>query len=167
MPEISDSFAAEFRRRLAELGIEAVLIGALAAARYRDAPRETTDIDFLARSVDGLVEEMKSQGYAVHAMVEPGSDVPYVVFIRGTEVPVDVLLAETDYQVGAIDRAIDGIITAEDVIVHKLLAWRARDRDDIASIFAGGHPIDEEYIELWADAWQVGDRWDEAKRWRA
>jgi hypothetical protein len=81
VPETSDSFAAAFRRRLAELGIDAVLIGAL-----------------------------------------------------------------------------------EDVIIHKLLAWRSRDRDDIASIFAGGTELDEGYIDGWVDAWEVRDRWEEARR---
>lgn len=164
MPETSDSFAAEFRRRLAALGIDAVLIGALAAARYRDTPRETTDVDFLARSLQGLDDAMRREGYSVRSVAEPGGGRPYVVFIRGPGTAVDVLLAETDYQVQAIDRAVDGVITAEDVIIHKLLAWRPKDLDDIAAIFAGGQPIDEEYIEGWVDAWDVRDRWETAKR---
>jgi hypothetical protein len=164
VPAISDSFAAEFRRRLAGYGIEAVLIGALAAARYRVAPRETTDVDFLARSLRGLSEAMRGEGYSVHAMTEPGENEPYVLFIRGAEVPVDVLLAETDYQRQAMDRAVDGVITAEDVVIHKLLAWRLRDRDDIASIFARGISLDEAYIDEWVDAWDIRSRWEEAKR---
>lgn len=163
MPETSDSFAADFRRRLADIGVEAVVIGAVAAARYRLTPRQTTDVDFLARSLDGLPEAMRQQGFAVHTMAEPGTEEPYVVFIRGADVSVDVLLAETEYQRLAMDRAVDGVITAEDVIVHKLLAWRSRDRDDIASIFAAGTPLDEAYIERWADAWEVRDRWEEAR----
>jgi len=162
LPEISDSFVAEFRRHLGDLGIETVLIGALAAARYRLSPRETVDVDLLARSLGGLVEAMRDEGYSVTSMAEPGGD-PYVVFIRGTAVPVDVLLAETDYQLEAMDRSIDGTLTVEDVIVHKLLAWRPRDRDDIASILAAGHRLDEGYIEQWAAAWGVSDRWETAK----
>ncbi|MDE3087181.1 MAG: hypothetical protein KGJ77_10505 [Acidobacteriota bacterium] len=84
--------------------------------------------------------------------------------MRGPGVAVDVLLAETDYQREAMARAVDGVITAEDVIVHKLLAWRTRDRDDIASIFATGTELDERYIAAWADAWDVRDRWEQAKR---
>ena len=164
MPETSDCFAADFRRRLADIGVEAVVIGAVAAARYRLTPRQTVDVDFLARSVDGLPEAMRRQGYDVHTMAEPGTDQPYVVFIRGADVAVDVLLAETDYQRTAMDRAVDGVITAEDVVIHKLLAWRPRDRDDIASIFATGRELDEAYIEDWADAWEVGDRWEQAQR---
>jgi hypothetical protein len=111
---------------------------------------------------------MREAGYSVRSMSEPGSDQPYVIFIRSPDFAVDVLLAETEYQIEAMDRAVDGVITAEDVIIHKLLAWRPRDKDDIASIFAAGHPLDEGYIERWAAAWQVTDRWNEAKRdWQA
>lgn len=78
-------------------------------------------------------------------MAEPGQS-PYIVFIRGDDLVVDVLLAETNYQREAMERAVEGIITVEDVIVHKLPAWRARDRDDVASILAD-HARDEEYIE--------------------
>jgi hypothetical protein len=163
VPEPSDSSAAEFRRRLGELGIPAVLIGALAANRYRQTPRLTTDIDFLARSLSGLAETMAREGFRVDVVSEPGAG-PYLVFLRRAGLAVDVMLAETDYQHEAMDRAVDGVITAEDVIVHKLLAWRDRDRDDIASILAVGHDLDEGYIARWAAAWDVTDRWDRAIR---
>jgi hypothetical protein len=44
---------------------------------------------------------------------------------------VDVIVAETDYQQIARARASDGHISVEDVIVHKLIAWRGRDQDGI------------------------------------
>lgn len=161
MREIEDSYV-EFRERLEALGLEPVLIGALAAARYRLAPRATTDVDFLVRRLGDLVDVMRGEGYDVHVMAEPGEE-PYVVFIRGGGVKVDVLVAETDYQREALDRAVDGVLTVEDVIVHKLLAWRPRDRDDIASILATGRPFDEAYVTRWAEAWEVTDRWEEAR----
>lgn len=153
----------EFRDRLDALGLDAVLIGALAAARYRLEPRLTTDVDFLARRLDGLVEAMEADGHDLRVMAEPGGD-PYVVFIRGRGVKVDVLLAETDYQITALDRAVDGAITAEDVIIHKLLAWRSKDIDDIRSILAAGRPLDDGYIDHWAAVWEVTDRWDDVRR---
>ena len=164
MPETSDSFAAEFRQRLAALGIDAVVIGAVAAARYRLTPRQTTDLDLLAGSLSGVADALRAQGYSVHSVSEPDTGEPYALFVRGPGVAVDVLLAETDYQREAMARAVDGVITAEDVIVHKLLAWRPRDRDDIASIFATGTALDEQYIAAWADAWDVRERWDQATR---
>lgn len=153
----------EFRERLDALGLDAVLIGALAAARYRLEPRLTTDVDFLARRLDGLVEAMTEDGYDLRVMAEPGGE-PYVVFIRGKGIKVDVLLAETEYQLAALDRAVDGAITAEDVIVHKLLAWRSKDIGDIESILIAGHPLDTDYVDHWAEVWEVTDRWDEVRR---
>jgi len=103
LPEIEDSYV-EFRERLEALGLEPVLIGALAAARYRLAPRATTDVDFLVRRLGDLVDVMRGEGYDVHVMAEPGDDEPYVVLIRGGGVKVDVLVAATDFSVAATTR---------------------------------------------------------------
>ncbi len=154
----------EFAERLEQLGLEPVLIGGLAARRYRHRDRFTTDVDFLTRELGDLPERMQDAGFSVRTMAEPGSSDPYVVFIRGNGMKVDVLKAETPFQESAIDRAIDGIITAEDVIVFKLLAGRPRDQDDVQSILAAGHELDEPYIERWAAEWEVLDRWEDAKR---
>lgn len=156
----SDRFADRFR----SLGIEAVLIGALAAIRHRATARFTTDVDFLARSLVGVAEAMTADGYETKTLTQPGESEPYAVFIRGHGVKVDVLRAETDFQVSAIERAVDGVITAEDVIVFKLVAWRPRDQDDVASILEAGEPLDAAYVERWAAEWNVLDRWAEALR---
>jgi hypothetical protein len=130
---------------------------------YRLGPRLTTDVDFLTRSLVGLAEAIEADGMEVHTMAEPGEP-PYVAFIRGDGIRVDVVAAQTDYQVEAFERARDGVLTVEDVIIHKLIAWRARDRDDIDQILAAGHVLDEAYLDRWIAAWQVEDRWREARR---
>ena len=48
MPSPSDYWT-DFRDQLAALGVEPVLIGALAAIEYRAEERATTDVDFLVR----------------------------------------------------------------------------------------------------------------------
>jgi hypothetical protein len=165
MSELDPSaYSAPFAERLRALGVRPVLIGALAALRYRATPRFTTDADYLASSVAGLAEAMTAEGFDVRALTQPGDDEPYAVFIRGHGLKVDVLRAETAFQRTALERAVDGVITAEDVIVFKLVAWRPRDQDDIASILEAGHDLDTAYIERWAAEWQVTDRWDEARR---
>jgi hypothetical protein len=78
---------------------------------------------------------------------------------------VDVIVAETDYQQIARARASDGHISVEDVIVHKLIAWRGRDQDGIRSILEAGHPLDRDYIARWAAGWEVSDRWAKAQTW--
>lgn len=162
MREPSD-YCDRFAERLRSLGLDPVLIGALAANRYRVSPRLTTDVDFLTRSLRGLAAEMEADGFEVKTFAEP-DELPYVAYIRGDGIRVDVIAAQTEYQLEAIDRARGGVLTVEDVIVHKLIAWRPRDRDDIDQILAARHVLDETYIEGWAAAWQVEDRWSEAKR---
>jgi hypothetical protein len=162
VPEPSDYWA-DFAERLDRLGIEAKLIGALAADLYRATPRSTTDADFLARSLDGLVDDLEADGYDCRVMRDVDGG-PYAIFIRGHDQRIDVLLAETEYQRLALDRAQGPAITAEDVIVHKLLAWRARDRDDIEQILRGSVTLDRDYIDEWAKRWEVTDRWAEARR---
>ena len=153
----------DFARRLERLGIEARLIGALAAQLYRAVPRSTTDVDFLARSLDGLAADVTADGYECQVMTDDeGRD--YALFIRGHGQRIDVLLAETEYQRTALDRATGPAITAEDVVVHKLLAWRARDRDDIEQILVAALDLDVGYIDHWAAVWGVEDRWVEARR---
>lgn len=56
-------------------------------------------------------------------------------------------------------RGIPPISTSEDVIVHKLIANRHRDRADIAEILRSGTPLDRSYIERWAKEWEVLERW--------
>lgn len=163
VPEPSAYFE-RFRDELARLGANPVGIGAFAALLYRAEPRETTDIDFLVTSLRGVAEAFRAQGFDVRAISDSDSDEPYVVFVRGSGVRVDALLVETDYHVEAHRRAVNGMLTVDDVIVHKLIAWRAKDRDDIESILSTRPMLDEPYIERWAAEWQVADHWAEAKR---
>jgi hypothetical protein len=77
------------------------------------------------------------------------------------------LLAETEYQQEALARATNGFLTAEDVLVHKLIAWRPRDKDDIRSILEATREIDDAYVVRWATAWGVEARWHEARSWQS
>lgn len=162
MREPSD-YSAQFVEYLQSLGFEVALIGALAAIRYRATPRETTDVDILVRELRDLPARLEADGYEVRAMTEADDSEPYLLFISGKGIRVDVMAAQTDFQRSALDRAVDGTISVEDVIVFKLLAWRPRDRADISSILSAGHHLDESYIELWSREWEVMDRWTAAQ----
>jgi hypothetical protein len=77
-------------------------------------------------------------------------------------------VVETEYHAVAHGRAVNGMLAVEDVLIHKLIAWRAKDQDDIASILPTRPNLDAEYIDRWAKEWQVGDRWaDSRQRWMA
>ena len=161
MPEPSDSVEST-ARILDRLGVRWALVGALAALKYRATPRLTTDVDVLAENVPGLAEAFSAAGYDVRVLQE-SDDPPHLMLVRGRGEKIDVLLPIVEYQFVALDRAVDHVITVEDVIVHKLIAWRSRDRSDIASILEAGHSLDMEYIDRWASEWDVADRWEQAR----
>ncbi|GAC1598315.1 MAG: hypothetical protein NVS3B21_23710 [Acidimicrobiales bacterium] len=146
-------------------GTRWALIGALAALRYRDSPRLTTDIDLLADPTEGLTAALEAAGFEAREIGDVGEP-PHMIVVRGGPVRADILLACVEYQRVALRRAKDHVLTVEDVIVHKLIAWRPRDQDDVLSILRAGHPFDESYIERWADEWEVTDRWRVALRSR-
>lgn len=152
-----DSSVDEARRLLEATGITLVLIGAHAANLYRVEVRHTIDVDFLASRLDGAADVLRSAGWLVRVVSDDGVD--YMIAARRGSAAVDLLLAETDYQRLAMQRAREGVLTAEDVIVHKLIAGRPRDLDDIASILAAPLELDHAYIAEHAQAWGVLDRW--------
>ena len=146
-----------------------MLIGALAANRYRSSPRFTRDVDLLlADSGPGLrtlESTLIDAGWSARRADARGEllRVTHPEFGAG-----DLLIAGTDYQREAIERASDEpfgdsgsapVLTAEDVIVHKLIAGRHQDLADIEAILETGRPLDEAYLERWAEYWEVLDRW--------
>jgi hypothetical protein len=147
------------------LGARWAVIGALAAMHYRATPRATADVDILAEYVDGIAEAFRSRGYHVRLFAEEGEE-PHMLAVRGKGDRIDVLFPAIDYQRVALSRARDHVITVEDVIVHKLIAWRPRDRDDVLSILELAPQIDEDYVREWARRWDVLDRWEQVRRSR-
>lgn len=151
--------ADDLRSLLAKNGIETVLIGAHAANRYRLEVRHTVDVDFLATTLDGAAAVLRSAGCVVREVTEDGST--YLISARDGSTRIDLLLAETDYQRAAMARASGGVLTVEDVIVHKLIAGRPRDIDDIRSILSTGIAVDRHYVEDNARQWDVISRWSD------
>jgi hypothetical protein len=156
-----DSSAGELRRLLRDAGVQTVLIGAHAANRYRVEVRHTLDVDFLASTLDGAADVLRAAGCEVRVVSDDG--VPYMIAARQGTTVVDLLLAETEYQRLAMRRAVKGVLTPEDVIVHKLIAGRSHDLDDITSILAAGIELDVAYIVEHADAWGVRERWQQIR----
>jgi hypothetical protein len=81
--------------------------------------------------------------------------------------PTDLLLVKTGYQAEALRRARPlpsgpRVLAPEDVIVHKLIAYRHRDRADVPEVLRSDTPLDKDYIEHWAKEWGVLGRWREA-----
>lgn len=137
---------------------EWTLVGALAANRYRATPRFTTDIDLLAAFDPELERRLTDAGYEVDVIADDGEQPHLIRCHRGAE-DVDILLPVVEYQRVALERAHDHVLTVEDVIIHKLIAWRLRDRDDIRSIREARVALDHTYLDRWIAEWDVADRW--------
>ncbi len=152
------------------LGIRWVLIGALAANRYRTSPRHTEDVDLLLADTGPGLEELEAALRAAGWIPGRASPEGDLIRARHDELGVaDLMIAGTEYQREAIRRARDepigegataAVITAEDVIIHKLIAGRSQDRADIDAILAAKVALDEDYIERWAQFWEVTDAWN-------
>lgn len=144
-------------------GVKWTLVGALAANRYRATPRFTTDVDTMAEFDPTLVERFESAGYEVSVIADVGEPAHLIRCYRGAEA-VDILLPVVEYQQHALARANDHVLTVEDVIIHKLIAWRLRDRDDIRSILEAGVILDDGYLNHWIEEWELTERWAEFER---
>jgi Nucleotidyl transferase AbiEii toxin, Type IV TA system len=93
-----------------------------------------------------------------------------------TGIRVDFIFSTTPYERQAIERAVrvdlKGVAvpfaTAEDLILHKLFAGRARDLEDVAAVVRRqGAKLDWEYLERWAESFaEVPGRQDLPDRLR-
>lgn len=159
------------------------LMGGLAVRLYA-LPRATYDVDFTVsiprEALGGLYQEVETLGYSVpHAQaggwIDTVRGMPVIKFqwyIGTRAIDIDVFLAETPFQAELLKRRVrhsgEGwggwFVTAEDLILLKLLANRPKDRVDIGDIlFIQGDP-DIEYLRRWAGELGVADQLDEALR---
>ncbi len=168
-----------FSQLFAEKQVRWAVAGALAANAYRLQVRTTTDLDLIvelsAESYDHIRMALERDGWSVRPTGGEQRDFPDIVRLRHrSHFPTDLLLAKTPYQVTAIQRArlLDPValgfalpyLAPEDVVIHKLLAYRFRDRDDLESLARAGVRIDEAYVTYWCDEWEIRDRWEEFRR---
>ena len=97
------------------LGVDWTLVGALAANRYRATPRFTTDLDAMARHHAALVGALQQAGYEVAVFADEGEAPHLLRCHRGPEA-IDILLPVIEYQAVALARAVDHVLTVEDVL---------------------------------------------------
>lgn len=155
------------------LGVRWALLGGVAANLYRDRPRLTQDVDVTIEIDRGRWPTLAARVSADGWTLQPQSEYPDVVLLRGaSRLAVDVLLAKTEYQRAALDRAVPQrlalgvtvpVLTREDIIIHKLIAGRHTDIDDVERILAAQPALDLVYLERWIDAWGLGERWEQIR----
>lgn len=132
-------------------------------------PRSTWDVD-LTIGIDRddlsrFFEAVEARGYSVpeaytRGRVDQVAGMPLVKFktycASGT-VDVDVFIAENDFQKSFLARSATmptevgpvSIVTAEDLILLKLIANRPRDLIDVADLLFIQDDLDEGYLKLW------------------
>jgi hypothetical protein len=146
---------AAFAAAADRLGVQWYLFGAQAALLY-GAARLTADadvtVDLGARPTQELVDALAARGFDLRMpdadFIERTRVVPLVH--RSTGMPIDVVLAapgiEELFLARARPRTVDDVTvpvaSAEDVLVMKILAGRAKDRDDAAAILAANDGLD-------------------------
>ncbi len=154
---------AKFARVLDGAGIPYMVIGGQAVLLHGE-PRLTHDIDItLGVDISALTK--------ILALAKTISMTPSVhdveQFVRKTNVlplsdkratiRVDLIFSFTPYEAQAIQRAdsrsMQGtpvrFATVEDLVIHKLVAGRPRDLEDIRGILARHQNLDEAYLKRW------------------
>jgi hypothetical protein len=166
---------------LEDIGVTHAAIGGVARNAW-GSTRTTTDLDFeLALGPDrlqALVDRMSSSGIHLarkHGPADPADLVPDLIVMRAGDpvvgVRVDLLITKTAFQEGALARRrkvqVLGksawVVSPEDLVVYKLVAYRGRDQDDIEDVLrtrlAAGDAVDWGHVDRWAAEWGVEDRW--------
>ncbi len=170
MKELTDPLF-HFLDLLEEHQIPYALIGGLAVS-VLGRERFTKDVDFTIS-----IDEQKAKFLENHFKNDPSYRVHLINFVSSPkipdmfrifwkEVPVDLLVANCDYQMELVLRASPKTVlgraikvaTPEDIIILKLIADRPRDREDIEVLRKSYKTLDWPYIEKWCREWEVLDR---------
>lgn len=149
--------------QLRKSSIPYMVIGGQAVLLYGE-PRLTRDIDItMGINVEGLAEVKKiisiiglkslvdnEKEFAERNMVLPTLE-------KKSGIRVDFIFSFSPYERQAIERAKDirlgrslvRFASLEDVVIHKVIAGRARDFEDVKSILLKNPKYDSVYIERW------------------
>jgi hypothetical protein len=150
-------------RKLAELGIPYMVIGGQAVLFYGE-PRLTRDIDItlginsdevgrvieLARQLGLVILPGEPEAFARRTMVLPARD-------PASGLLVDFIFSFSPYERQAIERAVSvkaettevRFAALEDLLIHKLVAGRPRDLEDVRAILVRRPHYDEQYVREW------------------
>ncbi len=182
-PPDFESLLARLTEELEAQGLSFMLIGGQAVLLH-GRPRLTDDIDLtLAAGPESLSRVLVScrnlrleplpedvEAFVRQTFVVPAAE-------PETGIRVDFIFSTTPYERQAIERAVrvelNGVAvpfaTAEDLILHKLFAGRARDLEDAAAVVRRqGAKLDWAYLERWAESFaEVPGRQDLPDRLRA
>ncbi len=173
----------ELRDTLDRLGVAYAVMGGIAVS-YWGLPHFTHDVDVAlgvqAASTRPLLDRLAEEGFIVPDQFLRGwtdelagtRKVAVNKFIGGHVWDVDLFLEESDFLRSVLARRVridlDGratpLITPEDLVLFKLVAWRDKDRGHLNDLLLVVGPLDDAYLATWAQRLGVGDRLEEL--WR-
>jgi hypothetical protein len=151
------------QKLLLEADIPSIVIGGMAVAAWGE-PRLTRDVDLkvlLSRQeADRLIEILSISYQPLVKNPRETLRKQALIFIQdslGTR--LDLLLADTPYDVTAIQRGRDvemqpgiklHLCSPEDLIIYKLISTRLRDHEDARSVIRRqGDSLDDDYVINW------------------
>ena len=154
--------AARVQGVLKAAGVESIAIGGLAVAIWGE-PRLTRDVDLKVllkrEQADRLLTSLPPEYRRLSP--EPEDTLRRLGFLfvaDATGIRVDLLLAETGFDVEAIARGRQveatagetvAVCTPEDLIIYKIISTRSRDHDDVPGILRRQRTLDDDYITSW------------------
>jgi hypothetical protein len=158
-----------FQKLLLNQDVPSIVIGGISVAAWGE-PRLTRDVDLkvlLSRQEADRLLDILSTNYQ-HLIANPREALlkHALIFIQdslGTR--LNLLLADTPYDVTAIQRGLDveiqpdiviRLCSPEDLIIYKLISTRLRDHDDARSVIRRqGDTLDDEYVIDWLQQFEV------------
>lgn len=172
----------DFVRLFEELDVKYAIMGGIAVGAH-GIPRPTHDLDFTIsierQRLPDLYAAAEQLGYSVPDAFAAGwvdlvAEMPLVrvrQWVEGKVIDIDIFLAESDFQENVlarrvrmeVDAGVAWLVSAEDLILLKLIASRPRDIGDIFDVFLAQGQLDEEYMRKWAAELGVEDRLREVK----
>ena len=178
-----DRLLAVAARVLGASRLEFAVIGGCARNAYAP-PRATRDVDISiaadARGWNRLRKALGRAGFTLRTAVsaEQSQEIPDVALFRdSTGGRIDVLVAKTAFERQALARRVLRlkvaryvlpVVTAEDLIVFKLIAGRPRDFADAEEVARtlqeAGRRLDWRYVRAWCKRWDILDRLGELRR---
>ncbi len=154
------------------------------AVRTHGIPRPTYDVDVMIEidqeQRSQLLDDLSAAGFEVPEAYRSGwSDqvrgMPILklkTYRSEGAIAVDLFLAENQFQQEAMKRRARAssdeldlwCVSAEDLVLLKLLADRARDRSDVGDVFFIQGTLDLPYLRRWAAKLGIADRLERAIR---
>jgi hypothetical protein len=160
---IYQTLLAELARALENARLPYMVIGGQAVLVHGE-PRLTRDVDVTlgvdASALPNVLRAVQAIGLMpvrgdIEEFVRSANVLPVADARSG--IRVDLIFSFTPYEAQAIRRAIGVVLedatvrfaAVEDLIVHKLVAGRPRDLEDVAGVLARNPSFDETYLIRW------------------